>query len=89
MVCVNSATFNTIISDFYLKPTIYLLDLAATNSTVKSKSRLTNLTNCSLKDSLFTLMNAGSIEFKFRGTLDFLPIRPHFNENSVANIGPP
>ena len=65
--CVNSVTFNNVISDFYLKDTIYLLDSAATNSTVKNKDRLTNLTNCSLKDRLITLTNVGSIKFNLRG----------------------
>ena len=85
-MCVNSVTFNTMISDFYLNDTIYLLDSAATHSTVKSKTNLTNLTNCNVKDRLFTLTNAGSIEFNSRGSLNFLPLKPHYNINSVANI---
>ena len=84
--CVKFVTFNPMISDFYLKNTIYLLEPAATHSTVKSKDRLTNLTTCNDKDSLFTLTNAGSITFNSRGNLDFLPLHPHYNANSVANI---
>ena len=75
--CVNLVTFNNMISDFYLKDTIYLLSSAAIHSTVKNKDRLTNITNCSLKDRLITLTNAGSIEFNLRGKLDFLPLNPH------------
>ena len=63
-----------------------MLDSAATHSTVKSKTNLTNLTNCNVKDRLFTLTNAGSIEFNSRGSLNFLPLKPHYNTNSVANI---
>ena len=85
-VCVNSVHFNNTIDSFYLKPSIYLLDSAATHSTVKSTSNLTNLTSCNYKDSLFTLTNAGSLTFNFRGDLNFLPLRPHCNTDSMANI---
>ena len=65
---------------------MYLLDSAATHSTVKSKEDLTNLTYCNKEDYLHTLTNAGWIEFRQRGELSFLPIKPHYNENSTANI---
>ena len=65
---------------------MYLLDSAATHSTVKSKEDLTNLTYCNKEDYLHTITNAGCIEFRQRGELTFLPIKPHYNEKSTANI---
>ena len=74
------------ISGFHRINTIYLMDSAVTHSAVKSKDKIISLTNYNDKDSLFTLTNAGSITFNSRGNLDFLPLRPHYNANSVANI---
>ena len=79
-LCVNLVNLNTTIYDFYLKDSVYLLDSAATHS------RLTNLKTYKNKYSLCTLTNVGSIEFNCRGNLDFLPISPRYNPDSVANI---
>ena len=84
--CVNSIVLSNV-NEFRLKDRMYLLDCAAINSTVTNIGNLTNLRSFFIQDSLFTLNNnVGRMEFRNRGDLDFLPLSPHYNVNSVANI---
>ena len=69
-----------------LKNNVYLIDCAASYSTVSSIDNVNNLTKVLQQDVLFTITNAGSIIFDEQGDLNFLPIRPYINTESVANI---
>ena len=85
--CVNSITMSNVENDFKLKKSMYLIDCAATHSTVTFIGNLTNKRVCSKQDCLYTLNNnTGQMIFSERGDLDFLPLSPHYNTESVANI---
>jgi hypothetical protein len=78
--------FNNVVKDFLLRNNIYLIDCAASHSTVSSLGNIKNLTNCLTQDILYTITNSGNISFEERGDLDFLPLKPYVNTKSVANI---
>ena len=60
--------------EFLLEHNIYLIDCAVSHFTVNSLGNIINLTN------------SNDIGFDKKGDLDFLPLKPYVNTNSVANI---
>ena len=63
-----------------------LLDTGSTVDVSNNRDHVFDLQPCSMENSLHILTNGGSIDFIQDAELKLLPVRVHFNLNSMATI---
>ena len=72
---------NNLIPDSWI-----LLDTCSTDSIFKNKHLVSNIRPCSEDDILTMVSNGGVTTYDEIADLNILPIRVHFDENSIANV---
>ena len=63
-----------------------LLDTCSTVSVFCNEHLLHDISNCKPGDGITVITNGGSEVFRKHGTLNLLPLKVHFNAESLANI---
>ena len=63
-----------------------LLDTCSTVSVSCNPRMISNVKPCGPGKGVTVITNGGAQTFEEEGILNFLPLKVHFNENSVANI---
>ena len=69
-----------------IKDTWVLLDTCATNSVLNNTALMKDIVACKQHERLTVSTNRGLINFDKKSTLKLLPIKVHFNKNSMDNI---
>ena len=69
-----------------IKNTLVLLDMCATNSVSNNTALMTDIVTCKQHERLTVSTNRGLISFDKNSNLKRLPMKVHFNKNSMATI---
>ena len=69
-----------------IKNTWVLLDMCATNSVSNNTALVTDIDACKQHERLTVSTDGGLISFDKKSTLKLLPMKVHFNKNSMATI---
>ena len=69
-----------------IKDTWVILDTCATNSVSNNTALVKDIVSCKQRERLTVSTNGGLISFDKNSTLKLLPMKVHFNKNSMAAI---
>ena len=69
-----------------IKNTWVLLDTCETNSVSNNTVLVTDIVVCKQHERIIVSTNGGLISFDKKSALKLLPMKVHFNKNSMANI---